>query len=99
MNEPDYTIGAERWPGLAKLTEECGELLAVAGRLQAFPDGVDHPDRGGGSLEAQLEDEMADVQAAINYVVRLNGLNRIRMRQRRVTKLSRFRAWHIEARR
>lgn len=94
---PPYAIGAETWPGLAKLTEECGELLAVVGRLMAFPDGVDHADRGGGSLLLQLGDEMADVVAAIEFVTEANRLPAQMIGRRRSHKLSRFWRWHQDA--
>lgn len=96
MTVPDYTIGAERWPGLAKLAEECGELLAVIGRLMAFPDGTDHPDRGALSLVKQLEDEMGDVRGALTYVCWVNAgdVDERAVIERSLRKANRFLGWH-----
>lgn len=81
----------DRWKGIHKLVEECGELCQVVGKLSAFPDG-DHPD-GGPPLTRRLEEELADVQAAIIYVREANGLT---SRPARVEeKLSKFRSWGL----
>lgn len=40
-NSGPYGIGADNWPGLAKLIEECGEVLQVLGKLLVAPD-LDH---------------------------------------------------------
>lgn len=52
--------------GLAKLIEECGELIQVAGKLIAYPEGM-HPDNNG-NLRLRLADEIADVTAACAFV-------------------------------
>lgn len=97
-----FAIGADpdRWPGLAKLAEECGELQQVIGKLMAFPDGGEHPD-GAGRLDHRLADELADVLAAVLYVrahtVPLVPLQaEIERRQR--TKFELFQRWDWEAR-
>lgn len=94
---PDYAIGSKVWPGLAKLAEECGELQQVIGKLLAYPTGP-HPD-GGDPLTRRLEDEMADVAAAIDFLVGAsNGLLfGARMRARQTAKYERFTGWHQEA--
>lgn len=61
----------ERWRGIYKLTEECGELLRIIGKLTAFPDGR-HP--SGDPIAAQLLEELTDVQTAIDYFLEENGL-------------------------
>lgn len=81
--------------GLAKLIEECGEVIQVAAKLLAFPSG-DHPD-GAGNLHERLEDELGDLRAAIQFVIethRLDGRQRVYARQ--VTKLDMFRRWHAD---
>lgn len=93
-----FGIGSDVWPGLGKLSEEAGETLAVIGRLIAFPDGTDHEDRGGGNLRLQLEDELADLLAAIKYTVFANGLNGMAINERFKVKTERFRRWHDEER-
>lgn len=62
----------DRWKGIHKLTEECGEVLQVVGKINVFPDG-DHPD-GGPPLRQRLEEELADLEAAIIYVRQSSSL-------------------------
>lgn len=56
--------------GAPKLIEEMGELNTELGKLMAFPLGT-HPD-GKGDLRERFKAEIADVLAAITYVVDLN---------------------------
>ena len=94
---PNLAIGSETWPGLAKLSEECGELIQVIGKLTAYPQGP-HPD--GTDLQAWLADELADVQAAAQFVVEVNLCLPARdISRRSMDKLRRFRRWHREAQR
>jgi NTP pyrophosphatase (non-canonical NTP hydrolase) len=58
--------------GFFKLQEEMGELNQVMGKLGPFPDGK-HPD-GAKNLMKRLADEIADVRAAIDYFVGVNGI-------------------------
>lgn len=89
------SIGAEEWPGLAKLAEECGELLQVIGKIIAFPAG-EHPD-GAGSLLARLTDEMADVSAAVWYAGKANKeLDWEAFKDRYALKTTLFERWHEE---
>lgn len=92
---PPFAIGAKDWPGLAKLAEECGELIQVIGKLMAYPDG-DHPD-GGPNLIGRLTDEIGDVLAACDYVT-LQSLDSLAVRDRGQSKLRRFCQWHAEER-
>ena len=87
----DAVIADVQWRGLHKLTEEMGELAQVIGKLGAFPVG-DHPD-GGPPLRQRLEEECADVEAAILYFRERNGLDP--MPARRVEKLQKFRKWGL----
>jgi NTP pyrophosphatase (non-canonical NTP hydrolase) len=93
---PNGAIGAETWPGLSKLTEECGEVLQVVGKLAAFPGAMRHPD--GSDLPERLLEELGDVLAAVQYVVWANGLDGHAVDQRASAKLHRFRHWHHEER-
>lgn len=93
MNVPPYAIGSDAWPGLAKLSEELGELQQVIGKLMAYPGG-DHPD-GGPPLEVRLVMELADVFAAGEFVLAVNpGLPGDMVDGQREAKLKRFRGWH-----
>lgn len=94
---PPMAIGSELWPGLAKLAEECAEVLQVIAKLAAYPSG-EHPD-GGGPLRFRLRDEMADVYAALDYVRAhnvLGGVETIELRRDR--KFARFQRWDFEER-
>lgn len=87
---PALAIGSDTWPGLAKLAEECGELLQVIGKLIAYPDSP-HPD--GSDLLIRLGEEMGDVLGAIAFVRERNELPEgVDSRSR--AKLMRFSAWH-----
>lgn len=81
------------WLGIYKLTEECGEVIQIAGKLGPFPEG-DHPD-GKGPLKQRLEDELADLEAAIRYVKAQNNLDAGRMGERTNIKLSQFLQWGL----
>jgi NTP pyrophosphatase (non-canonical NTP hydrolase) len=78
--------------GLAKLIEECGELQQVAGKKLAFYSTDKHPD-GGPPLSTRMEDEMADVMAAIVLVTHLHKLDPARMHSRCMEKVAVFMAW------
>lgn len=88
----DYSIGADIWPGLGKLSEECGELIQVIGKLIAYRTGP-HPD-GGAPLPERLTEEVADVLAALHFVIEANGLDDAWILERSAAKLDRFNRWH-----
>lgn len=87
--------------GIAKLTEEIGELQVELGKLQqvlgkflAYPEGP-HPD-GLGDLASRLEDEMADVLAAIYFTRKKLKLDTNRMTNRMLMKEDLFQRWDKE---
>ncbi len=82
--------------GLAKLGEELGELMQVVGKKLAYYDTDVHPD-GGPALSARLEEEMADVVAAIFLVKENLNLDDCRINERIEKKLALFRKWHIDS--
>jgi NTP pyrophosphatase (non-canonical NTP hydrolase) len=81
--------------GLAKLIEECGELVQVAGKRLAYYHTDEHPD-GGEPLPKRLEMEIADVMAACKFVIATHRLNRNSIDSRIAKKLSLFNEWHRE---
>lgn len=88
--------------GLAKLSEELGETAIEIGRLQqtigkrlAYFHTAEHPD-GAGLLTDRLQDEAADVQAAIEFISEEWGFDRERFDARKARKLALFRQWHAE---
>ena len=77
--------------GVAKLIEECGELQQVCGKRLAYWTTDDHPD--GTNLKERMEDEMADVCAAIDFVIEQKGLDRTRISLRWAQKMALFETW------
>lgn len=82
----------EKWRGIHKLTEEAGELLRILGKLGAFPVG-EHP--SGEDLRAELENELADLEAAISYFRLVNKVFGKSYNERRESKYRRFIAWKL----
>lgn len=53
--------------GLAKLTEECGELQQVCGKKIQYMHTDNHPD--GTNLRIRMLEEMADVVGAMDFII------------------------------
>jgi NTP pyrophosphatase (non-canonical NTP hydrolase) len=81
----------ELWRGIGKLVEECGEVLQLCGKLFAFPYG-DHPDDNG-DLAIRIEEELADLHAAMRYFILMNEIDVARINARSEKKLARFYDW------
>jgi len=96
MTAGDYSIGSGKLPGLAKLAEECGEVIQVIGKIIAADGAVAHWD--GSNLMTRLEDEIADVLAAMKFFSTANSVDIQRMDYRTLEKLALFQRWHQEAR-
>lgn len=79
--------------GLAKLLEECGELSQVAAKKLAYFHTDDHPD-GAGLLLLRLQDEAADVMAAIYFVSEQFGFDQEEFNFRIRRKRDLFNQWH-----
>jgi NTP pyrophosphatase (non-canonical NTP hydrolase) len=90
----EFSIGGDLWPGLSKLIEECGEVIQVGGKLIGNEGRADHWD--GSHLPTRLEEELADLQAAMLFFIRRNNLSLGRIDERVVTKLALFEQWHRE---
>lgn len=82
--------------GLTKLTEECGELTQIAMKKIAFADTDVHPD-GKGSMKLRLEEEIADVRAASQFVIDNFDLDEEFIKERAEQKLSMFAEWHNQS--
>lgn len=87
-----FAFGDEKWPGLAKLVEECGEVLEVCGKLMNTRGHVKHWD--GSDLGERLHVELADLVAAVSTFVELNGLDSERIIDRAQEKVKTFVEWH-----
>lgn len=78
---------------LGKLGEECGELSAAVSRC--IIQGIDeHEPVTGKSNREWLEDEIADIIANTTLVRKHFNLDRERIFERVVKKMTRLRAWH-----
>lgn len=87
-----YGIGSDELPGLSKLTEEMGETQTIIGKIIGLGHMGQHWD--GQFLKEELEDEIADVLAACEFVQIMNELNDLRINERTRRKLDRFVHWH-----
>lgn len=104
-NPPTLTVGAPgsggmHCGGLTKLMEECGELIQIAAKAATYPDDDYHPDQLDPTTDAEMqttnsrmEDEMADVLAAVQFVIRKRGLDQGAITERMATKLATFTKW------
>jgi NTP pyrophosphatase (non-canonical NTP hydrolase) len=92
----DFSIGSQVWPGTSKIMEEASELITVLSKLQATNGELAYWE--GDPLDIRMEDEIADVLAAIEFFLQENGdeLDLRRMRARTSDKLKLFRKWHLE---
>lgn len=88
-----YSIGSDNWPGLAKLAEECGELIQVIGKLIAMGGAENYDHWDGTQLRDRLIEEMGDVRAAMIFVCEQNGIDKARVHRRADTKLALFNEW------
>lgn len=93
MNRFEPPPGGMENGGLNKLVEEAGEAIQVVGKILSFGLGP-HPD-GKGDLKERLEDELADLMAAIRLVRGKFRLDMDRMAEREDMKLRRFREWDV----
>lgn len=77
--------------GRSKLIEECGELIQVLGKIDAYGVGK-HPD-GLKNLGERLHDEIADVEAAIAFVKEKMHLDGKEIKHRKQRKLELYHKW------
>jgi NTP pyrophosphatase (non-canonical NTP hydrolase) len=88
-----FAFGDDIWPGMAKLNEECGEVIQVIGKFMMTHGNAAHWD---GDLRKKLVEELGDLLAAIGFVAKY-GLTEDEERaiQSRVDlKWIKFEAWH-----
>jgi len=91
-----FAFGSAKWPGIAKLVEEAGEVAQVCGKLMMTLGEVMHWE--GTDLKIRLEDEIADVMAACHFVLAYCDLDIARVTARTKEKVATFDRWHREAR-
>lgn len=81
--------------GLSKLMEECGELVQICAKKQAYMDTDVHPD-GKGSMKTRLEEEIGDVIASCRFVSEKFDLNEEAIFARVEKKLNLYYRWDKE---
>lgn len=95
-----FMIGSDVWPGIAKLAEECGEVVQVVGKIIALAGAENYTHWDGSDVRERLLEEMADVTAAIQFVWAHNLLGERQAFEQRVEeKFGRFQQWHAEGKR
>lgn len=89
----DFSIGSAVWPGISKLVEEAGEVMQVCGKLIGSAGIENHWD--GSNLRDELEKELADLMAAVAFVVATCRLDQNAINERLETKAGVFVGWHM----
>lgn len=87
-----FAIGSSEWAGISKLIEEAGEVQQVCGKLLGTDGAELH--FNGTNLRLRLEEEIADLRAAISFVINKNRLNLDRIDDRVTKKIGLFNSWH-----
>ena len=77
--------------GANKVQEECGELLQALAKREAVGPGKRHWD--GSLVDRRVEEEMADVLAAIQYAAERMGLNQKLIAARMEKKYALYCKW------
>lgn len=91
-----HRLSAEtsRYPGLHKVQEEMAEVGEVLAKLCIKPDGDHWVERfEGRCLRSDLEEELGDLTAAMEYLIENAALDRQKIMDRYKTKLERFNQW------
>ena len=78
--------------GVAKLIEECGELVQVLGKKLAWWN-TEEPHWDGSDLTVRIQEEIADVRAAMTLVAQLLDLDFNAIRERLEVKHRLFLEW------
>lgn len=89
-----FTLGSDKYPGLAKLIEECAELQTILAKL--ITTGGEDNYWSGRDLRKDLKDELADVKCAIVHFIETGEFSdheRSEIDARAFMKLDRYRRW------
>lgn len=93
-SQSKFTLGSQQWPGVSKVVEEAGELLQVLGKLIGTGGATHYFD--GADLKQRLEEEGADIVAALATLFELNTdrLDFDKIESRASRKVDVFKLWH-----
>ena len=92
-----FQFACPRWPGLAKLAEECGEVVQVVGKI--IGTGGTMTFRDGQVIDrSRLVEEMADLEAIIGFVVEhaFTEAEKAASARRQIQKIELFERWRTE---
>lgn len=94
---PRFQFSSEVWPGLAKLSEECGELVQVISKIVGTAGTMRFRDGSTVDPERMIE-ELGDVWAAVEFVYQhaFTPEERRRIINRRTAKYDLFNRWRAE---
>lgn len=87
-----YLIGSDRMPGISKLLEEMNELGVELSKLMG--NGRWKYKREDRTVRRAIEEEIADVEATIEFFKAKNRLDRKFIEKRRKEKVKKFKRWH-----
>lgn len=88
-----FAIGDGAWPGVSKTIEEMGELHQILGKLLGSRGDTNH---WSGDLREKLIEEIADVRAAIYFLMQYNFTSeeKLTIYARTNKKVNKFVEWH-----
>lgn len=89
--EGPFQLGSDIWPGLGKFVEEAAEALTVLGKLIATGGNREYWE--GRDLKLDIEEEVADVWAAMQFLITHNDLSIDSIGQRKHRKLALYEKW------
>jgi NTP pyrophosphatase (non-canonical NTP hydrolase) len=86
-----YTMHGKVWPGLGKVIEEAGEVIQICGKLTT--NSGDSKYYGSVNLRKKLQEEIADLRAALLFVEYENNLDFDFIELRVHEKLNKYYKW------
>jgi hypothetical protein len=103
-----YSTGSDTWSGLSRLAAQAAQVVAVSGKIAGSESGSDsaghdsggHDSGGhdsGTSLRDSMQDELGGLRAAIDYVIRQNGLDWDAVNRQRDRKRALYERWARES--
>ena len=91
---PRFQFASDVWPGLAKLSEECGEVVQVVGKIIGTAGTMEFRD-GRKVGRERLVDELGDLTAIAQFVIdhALTKDERTEVTRRARRKRAQFKEW------
>ena len=89
-----FLIQSDKWAGISKLMEECGEVVQVCAKLMQSRGERQH---WSGDLVVMLQEELGDLLASIVFTGQHNPvIDQEAVAARAAMKLNRFEQWRAE---